>query len=90
VPEARIGYLLAALAVGIGLGSYVAGIVSGRKIEYGLIPLGSIGISIFLFTLALPGWTFWSAAAVLAALGFSADSSSCRSTRSCSIAPRPK
>jgi acyl-[acyl-carrier-protein]-phospholipid O-acyltransferase/long-chain-fatty-acid--[acyl-carrier-protein] ligase len=72
VPEARIGYLLANLAVGIGLGSYVAGIVSGRKIEYGLIPLGSIGISIFLFTLALPGWTFWSAAAVLAALGFSA------------------
>ncbi|HEU0005537.1 MAG TPA: MFS transporter, partial [Terriglobia bacterium] len=48
VPEARIGYLLAALAVGIGLGSYVAGIVSGRKIEYGLIPLGSIGISAFL------------------------------------------
>ncbi len=72
VPEASIGYLLAALAVGIGLGSYVAGIVSGRKIEYGLIPLGSIGISIFLFTLALPGWTFWKAAAVLAALGFSA------------------
>jgi len=72
VPEARIGYLLAALAVGIGLGSYVAGIVSGRKIEYGLIPLGSIGISIFLFTLALPGWTFWKAAAVLATLGFSA------------------
>ena len=72
VPEARIGYLLAALAVGIGLGSYVAGIVSGRKIEYGLIPLGSIGISAFLFTLALPGWTFWNAAALLAALGFSA------------------
>jgi acyl-[acyl-carrier-protein]-phospholipid O-acyltransferase / long-chain-fatty-acid--[acyl-carrier-protein] ligase len=72
VPEASIGYLLAALAVGIGLGSYVAGIVSGRKIEYGLIPLGSIGISIFLFTLALPGWTFWKTAAVLAALGFSA------------------
>ena len=72
VPEARIGYLLAALAVGIGLGSYVAGIVSGRKIEYGLIPLGSIGISVFLLTLALPGWTFWSAAGLLAALGFSA------------------
>ena len=72
VPEARIGYLLAALAVGIGLGSYVAGIVSGRKIEYGLIPLGSIGISAFLFTLALPGWKFWNAAALLAALGFSA------------------
>lgn len=72
VPEAKIGYLLAALAVGIGIGSYVAGNVSGRKIEYGLIPLGSIGISTFLLTLALPGWTFWSAASLLGALGFSA------------------
>jgi len=72
VPETRIGYLLAALAVGIGIGSYIAGVVSGRKIEYGLIPLGSIGISVFLFALALPGWTFWVAAGLLAVLGFSA------------------
>lgn len=72
VPESKTSYLLAALAVGIGFGSYVAGNVSGRKIEYGLIPLGSIGICVLLFLLAMPGWTFWSAAGLLAGLGFSA------------------
>ncbi|HEX2521848.1 MAG TPA: MFS transporter, partial [Terriglobia bacterium] len=70
--ETRISYLLASLAIGIGTGSYVAGNVSGKRIEYGLIPLGSIGISTFLLVLALPGWSFWSSAAFLAALGFAA------------------
>ncbi len=70
--EAKVSYLLAALAVGIGVGSYVAGNVSGRKVEYGLIPLGSIGISTFLLVLALPGWNFWSALGLLSLLGFSA------------------
>ena len=36
-------YLQAATAIGIGLGSFAAGYLSGGKIEYGLIPLGSIG-----------------------------------------------
>jgi acyl-[acyl-carrier-protein]-phospholipid O-acyltransferase/long-chain-fatty-acid--[acyl-carrier-protein] ligase len=72
VTETRISYLLASLAIGIGTGSYVAGNVSGKRIEYGLIPLGSIGISTFLLVLALPGWSFWSSAAFLAALGFAA------------------
>jgi len=70
--ETRISYLLATLAIGIGTGSFVAGNVSGKRIEYGLIPLGSIGISVFLLLLALPGWGFWSSAALLAALGFAA------------------
>jgi acyl-[acyl-carrier-protein]-phospholipid O-acyltransferase/long-chain-fatty-acid--[acyl-carrier-protein] ligase len=46
VGQAKTGYLNAALAVGIGLGSMLAGFVSGNKIEYGLIPLGSIGMTI--------------------------------------------
>ena len=37
-----IALLQAALAAGIGIGSGVAGYLSGNKIEYGLIPLGSI------------------------------------------------
>lgn len=72
LPETRISYLLAALALGIGLGSYVAGVVSGRRVEYGLIPLGSNGMSTFLLIVALPGWGFWSSAALLGALGFAA------------------
>jgi len=46
VGQTKTGYLNAALAVGIGIGSMIAGLVSGNKIEYGLIPLGSIGMTL--------------------------------------------
>ena len=45
IGQAKTGYLNATLAVGIGIGSMVAGWLSGNKIEYGLIPLGSIGMT---------------------------------------------
>jgi acyl-[acyl-carrier-protein]-phospholipid O-acyltransferase/long-chain-fatty-acid--[acyl-carrier-protein] ligase len=45
--EDQVSYLQAALAVGIGLGSLAAGYLSENKIEYGLIPLGSLGMTIF-------------------------------------------
>ena len=35
------------MAIGIGVGSLAAGYLSGNKIEYGLIPLGSIGMTVF-------------------------------------------
>jgi len=40
-------YLQASVAIGIGIGSLAAGYLSGGKIEYGLIPLGAAGITIF-------------------------------------------
>ena len=43
----RTGYLLAAIGIGIGLGSLAAGYLSGQKIEYGLIPLGAAGMTMF-------------------------------------------
>ncbi len=39
-------WLMSAVALGIGLGSYAAGRLSGNKIEYGLVPLGSIGMTL--------------------------------------------
>ena len=45
VKQAQTGYLNATLAIGIGIGSMVAGLISRNKIEYGLIPLGSIGMT---------------------------------------------
>ena len=45
IGQAKTSYLNATLAVGIGIGSMVAGRLSGNKIEYGLIPLGSIGMT---------------------------------------------
>ncbi len=45
VGQTKTGYLNAMLAVGIGIGSMAAGWLSDNKIEYGLIPLGSIGMT---------------------------------------------
>jgi acyl-[acyl-carrier-protein]-phospholipid O-acyltransferase / long-chain-fatty-acid--[acyl-carrier-protein] ligase len=64
------GYLQAAIAIGIGVGSLAAGYLSGGKIEYGLIPLGATGITVFGFLLALPGISFQNVLIFLAALGF--------------------
>src|SRR5271170_2697583 len=44
VDETRSSYLLAALSLGIGAGSYIAGLASGRKIEMGMILPGMSGI----------------------------------------------
>lgn len=43
------GYLFLLTALGIGIGSLVAGRVSGKTVEFGLVPLGGIGISICSF-----------------------------------------
>ena len=47
IDDTHISYLQAAVAIGIGLGSVAAGYLSGGKIEYGLIPLGAVGMTIF-------------------------------------------
>lgn len=62
--------LQAAIAIGIGLGSLAAGYLSGGKIEYGLIPLGATGITVFGFLLAFPALSFNTVLLLLAALGF--------------------
>jgi acyl-[acyl-carrier-protein]-phospholipid O-acyltransferase / long-chain-fatty-acid--[acyl-carrier-protein] ligase len=68
--ETRGGYLQAALAIGIGVGSYVAGLLSAGKIEYGLIPLGAVGMSAFALLLAVHGLSFDQVILLLGALGF--------------------
>ena len=68
--ERQIGYLSAALALGIGLGSLAAGYLSGGKIEYGLVPLGAFGLSICSAWLARPTVTFGESFVLLTLLGF--------------------
>jgi 1-acyl-sn-glycerol-3-phosphate acyltransferase len=70
VSATETSYLSAALAIGIGLGSVAAGYLSGEKVEYGLIPLGSVGMTITATILSLHGLTFAALLAGLAALGF--------------------
>ena len=61
--------LLVALSVGIGLGSVAAGYLSGGKVEYGLIPLGAMGLSICGILLSLHGLSFVQVSGLLSALG---------------------
>ena len=63
--------LQAAIAIGIGVGSFVAGSLSGGRIEYGLIPLGALGMTTFGLLLSAPNLTFLQIVILLAALGFS-------------------
>jgi len=69
--ETRIGLLNVALALGIGTGSLAAGYLSGGKIEYGLIPIGALGLAASSAAMAAPGISFSQAAVRLALLGFS-------------------
>lgn len=68
----RTGILQAAVAIGIGLGSLAAGYLSSGKVEYGLIPLGSVGMTVFGVLLSTKDLTFAHVLMLLAALGFSA------------------
>jgi len=62
----------AGVAIGIGVGSAVAGKLSGDKVELGLVPLGSIGLGLFsilLFNSSHQG--FMPTMIMLSLLGFS-------------------
>lgn len=49
------GYLFVAAALGIGLGSLWAGRLSGRTVEFGVVPIGAAGLCISAFALhAIP------------------------------------
>ena len=43
--KSDIGALLAILVVGLGIGSVLAGIWSGGRVELGIVPLGALGIA---------------------------------------------
>ena len=59
------------LAIGIAVGSVLAGFLSGRKIEYGLVPLGSFGLAICACLMGIPGLSFGVVAVLLTLVGVS-------------------
>src|SRR5688572_10197498 len=65
----KTGYLLAAIGIGIGIGSVAAGYLSGGKIEYGLVPLGAAGMTV-LSLLFSRGPDFATSMFLVAVLGF--------------------
>jgi acyl-[acyl-carrier-protein]-phospholipid O-acyltransferase/long-chain-fatty-acid--[acyl-carrier-protein] ligase len=46
LPEAQSGYLFLAAALGIGGGSLLAAKLSGRDVEFGIVPIGALGLTI--------------------------------------------
>lgn len=65
----ELAYLRVGVMLGIGLGSYLAGVVSFGKIEYGLVPLGATAMALGSAYLFLPGVTLWQATIALTVLG---------------------
>ena len=63
-------YLQGGMLVGVGAGSLAAGFLSGGKIEYGLIPLGMAGLTIFSALLSHAGFGVAAFAWGLGLLGF--------------------
>lgn len=72
VDESGSSYLLAALSLGIGAGSFLAGHVSGRTIEVGMILPGMTGIVLATGALFVPGLRYETVMLLLVALGISA------------------
>jgi len=69
VDETHSSYLLAALSLGIGIGSFAAGFASGQKIEHGMVLPGLIGIALMAAWLSHSGLTFSTVLALLTFLG---------------------
>src|SRR5215813_1852342 len=72
VDEVHSSYMMAALSLGIGAGSYIAGHASGKKIEMGMILPALTAIVLALAVLYVPGLHFQEVLAILFALGVSA------------------
>lgn len=71
--EQVVTLLLATFSIGVGLGSLLCERLSGHKVEIGLVPLGSLGLTVFgadlCFATPRPAATLLDAAAFLAQPG---------------------
>ena len=69
VDDQHSSYLLAALSLGIGIGSFLAGYASAGKIEQGMILPGLLGLMVLTALLSIPGLNFATVATLLAFVG---------------------
>ena len=53
--DTQSGYLFVVAALGIGIGSYLAGRLSGRTVEVGIVPVGAVGLALAAIGLGLNG-----------------------------------
>ncbi len=72
LPEWMSGFPLAAIGIGIGVGSLAAGRLSGAKVEYGLVPLGALGLTLSTLAFAMIGPGRVGTILIMGLIGFSA------------------
>ncbi|MFH1777316.1 MAG: MFS transporter [Candidatus Omnitrophota bacterium] len=70
--DAQTGVLLVIVSLGIGAGSVLAGKLSEGQIEFGLVPLGAIGLTAFCLLLGFQTLSIITVIAILFLLGASA------------------
>jgi acyl-[acyl-carrier-protein]-phospholipid O-acyltransferase/long-chain-fatty-acid--[acyl-carrier-protein] ligase len=63
------GYLFFLTALGIGTGALIAGKVSGRIVELGLVPIGALGIALSAFFLDTFSENIWMVIPIVTLLG---------------------
>jgi acyl-[acyl-carrier-protein]-phospholipid O-acyltransferase/long-chain-fatty-acid--[acyl-carrier-protein] ligase len=68
--DTEIGLMNVAVAVGIAIGSMAAGQLSGDHVEFGLVPLGSLGIALGSLLLAAAPPSYGLTLAALGIVGF--------------------
>lgn len=70
--EARSGYLFLAAALGIGGGSLLAARLSGRDVEFGIVPIGAVGLTVAPMLLHAGPANIWSCLIIVLFFGVSA------------------
>ncbi|HBG60937.1 MAG: hypothetical protein A2Y03_10735 [Omnitrophica WOR_2 bacterium GWF2_38_59] len=70
--DMKTSLLVVFASIGIGVGSALAGRLSGNKIEFGIVPLGAIGVTLSCLFLGEPNPSFAGAIIRLIILGLSA------------------
>lgn len=68
--EMQLGLINASMGLGIGIGSIVAGWLSGDKIELGLIPMGALGLTATIFGISFATTSVISLYILLGLCGF--------------------
>src|SRR6185369_14675300 len=70
--EAQSGYLFLAAALGIGLGSLLAAKLSGRDVEFGIVPIGAAGLTLAPLLLHAAPNNLMTCVAIIVIFGLSA------------------
>lgn len=71
VDAIHTGFLLTSIALGVGMGSVLAGRWSNEQVEFGLVPIGAVGLGVFSIGLSFSAGSYPLTIVLLFCLGMS-------------------